>query len=155
MTEAAPLLPTHWVDKIFHALTMLYGRDFLGRWEGVPIDEVKAHWAEVLGCFVARPEAIKYALKNLHENKSPTALDFRAVCLRCPTPVLVALDAPAADPARVAAEFAKMATPSQDSSASAGPNKAWARDALAKHAAGIKISLATLLFARQALGLAK
>lgn len=27
-------LPAAWIDKIFTKLTLAYGRDFLGRWEG-------------------------------------------------------------------------------------------------------------------------
>lgn len=153
MIDATPLLPAQWVNKIFHTLTVLHGRDFLGRWEGIPIEDVKADWAERLGCFVARPEAIKYALDNLHENKSPTALDFRTVCLRCPAPVLLALDAPAADPARVAAELAKIATAAPAPRAAPFDHKAWAKAIIAKHAAGIVINVAPLRMARQALGM--
>lgn len=154
MISAAPLLPMSWVNKIFQTLTVLHGREFLGRWEGVPIEDVKADWAERLGCFLTRPKAIEYALENLHDNKSPTALDFRTVCLRCPAPVLPALDAPAADPARVATELAKMAAPAPAPRA-AVDHKAWAKVIIAKHEAGIKVNPGPLRFARQALGLEK
>lgn len=155
MIDAAPVLPMSWVNKIFHTLTVLHGREFLGRWEGIPIEDVKADWAERLGCFFTRPKAIEYALDNLHDNKSPTALDFRTVCLRCPAPVLVALDAPAADPARVAAEFAKMATTAPAPRAAPVDHKACHRAIIAKHAAGIKVNPGPLRMARQALGLEK
>ena len=155
MINATPLLPMSWINKIFHTLTVLHGREFLGRWEGGPIEDVKADWAERLGCFFARPKAIEYALENLHDNKSPTALDFRTVCLRCPAPVLPALDAPAADSARVAAEFAKMATTAPAPAPGRIDHKAWARVIIKKHDDGIKVNPGPLRMARQALGLEK
>lgn len=154
MIFATPLLPMSWVNKIFHTLTVLHGREFLGRWEGIPIEDVKADWAERLGCFLTRPKAIEYALENLHDNKSPTALDFRTVCLRCPAPVLTALDAPAADPVRVAAELGKMAAPAPAPRV-AVDHKAWAKVIIANHEAGIKVNPGPLRMARQALGLEK
>lgn len=157
MISATPLLPMSWVNKIFHTLTVLHGREFLGRWEGVPIEDVKADWSERLGCFFTRPKAIEYALDNLPDNKPPTVLEFRAVCLRCPAPVLpalTALTAPAADPERVAAEFAKMAAPAPAPRA-AVDHKAWAKVINAKHEAGIKVNPGPLRMARQALGLEK
>ena len=154
MISDAPKLPMPWVDKIFLTLTLLHGRDFLGRWEGVPIAEVKLDWAERLACFVSRPEAIGYALDNLHDNKAPTVLDFRTVCLRCPAPVLVALEAPAADPARVAAEFGKMAAGAPSTKTAAADCKGWAHAIIARHSRGEKVSLAPLRIAREALGMA-
>lgn len=154
MISDAPKLPMPWVDKIFLTLTLLHGRDFLGRWEGVPIEEVKLDWAERLACFVSRPEAIGYALDNLHDNKAPTVLDFRTVCLRCPVPVLVALEAPAADPARVAAEFGKMAASAPLPKAAPLDHKGWAKKIIARHSRGEKVNLTPLRFAREALGMA-
>lgn len=148
---SAPLLPEAWVDKIFHKLTMAYGRDFLGRWEGVPIAEVKLDWAECLACFFSRPDAIRYGLANLPDTKSPTAQEFRAVCLRCPVAEVPRLDAPAADPERVAAELAKLA-PVREKFVPVD-HKAWAKKKIAEHAQGIKVNIAPLRFARQALGL--
>lgn len=155
MISAAPLLPMSWVNKIFHTLTVLHGREFLGRWEGIPIEDVKADWAERLGCFFTRPKAIEYALDNLPDNKPPTVLEFRAVCLRCPAPVLPALTAPTADPDRVAAEFAKMATTAPSPAPGRIDHKAWARVIVKKHDDGIKVNPGPLRMARQALGLEK
>lgn len=76
-------LPDSWVDRIFQKLTLTYGRDFLGRWEGVPLEEVKADWAHELDGYEKAPHAIHHALKNLPA-KPPTVLDFRALCQKAP-----------------------------------------------------------------------
>ena len=64
-------MPSSWVDKIFQKLTLVYGRDFLGRWEGVPLEEVKDDWAHELSGYENAPAAISYALQNLPP-KPPT-----------------------------------------------------------------------------------
>ena len=83
------------VNVIFTKLSMVYGRDFLSRWEGLDLNDVKADWAHELSGFSA--ESVKYALQNLPE-KSPTVLDFRRIALRTPTPVTVRLEQPKANP---------------------------------------------------------
>jgi hypothetical protein len=55
------------------------------------LDEVKANWANELGRFKDRPEAIAYALENLPAEQPPTVLQFRALCAAAP----VAYEAPA------------------------------------------------------------
>lgn len=76
-------LPQPWVEKIFQKLSLIYGRDFLGRWEGIPLDEVKADWAHELSGYQQSPDAISYALQNL-PRKPPTVLEFRAICEAAP-----------------------------------------------------------------------
>ena len=76
-------MPSSWVDKIFQKLTLVYGRDFLGRWEGVPLEEVKADWGHELNGYENAPQAIAYALQNLPP-KAPTVLEFRAICRSAP-----------------------------------------------------------------------
>lgn len=94
-------LPAAWAERIFEKLTLVYGRDFLSRWEGQELAAVMADWGHELAGFQAHPEAIRFALENLPE-KPPTVLQFRAVCNRAPAPELPKLEAPAADPQRVA-----------------------------------------------------
>ncbi len=101
-------LPQNWVDRIFEKLTLVYGREFLNRWEGLPIAEVKADWAHELDGFDKWPEAIAHALKNLPPDRPPTVLQFRALCRAAPPKVLPQLPQPKADPARVKAELAKL-----------------------------------------------
>jgi hypothetical protein len=101
-------LPPHWVDRIFEKLAVTYGREFLGRWDGIPIENVKADWAHELAGFAHLPEAIAHALKNMPADKPPTVLQFRDMCRRAPPKQILKLDAPRADPARVKLELAKV-----------------------------------------------
>ena len=94
-------LPAAWTDKIFTKLTLAYGRDFLARWEGIDLNDVKSDWSHELAGFAEHPEAIAYALANLPP-KAPSVIEFRALARRAPLPEVKLLDAPKADPARVA-----------------------------------------------------
>lgn len=89
-------LPAAWMDRIFSKLSLRFGRDFLGRWEGQDLTLVKADWAEHLAGLQARPKAIKYALENIG-GKPPTVDDFKALCNRAPEYGVPKLDAPKAD----------------------------------------------------------
>lgn len=149
-------LPMSWIDKIFLKLTVHFGRDFLGRWEGIPIADVKAEWAECLAGFADNPGAIGYALANLHDNKPPTAQDFRTVCLRAPAPDLPRLPAPAVNPDRMAQERSRCAVlTSQHRAGGAGSvaSKDWARKIITRHQAGERVNVGPLRDARIALGL--
>lgn len=86
------------VDLIFTKCGLVYGRDFLSRWEGMDIGEVKADWRRELGSFLNDPQAIKYGLENLPADKPPTVLQFRAVCNRRPDPPVAMLPAPKPTP---------------------------------------------------------
>lgn len=129
-------LPLPWVEKIFQKLTLTFGRDFLGRWEGVPIEEVKADWAHELRGLQQNPKAIAYGLEQCVSGKPPTVQEFRAACVRV-APEPLALPGPPPDPERVAAEIAKMRKPSE---APAHDWKAWAKVLKARHLAGEKLS---------------
>lgn len=98
------MIPIDWVERIFQKLTVRYGRDFVNRYEGVPLAEVKDDWAKVLAGFDTWPSAIAYGLENLPPAKPPTAEEFRAICRKAPQ-VQKALPAPTipADPERVQA----------------------------------------------------
>ena len=86
------------VDVVFTKLSLIYGRDFLGRWEGIDLSDVKGEWAHELSGFEGNPAAIKYALQNL-PNKAPTVLEFRSICQRAPEPMPAALlESPKANP---------------------------------------------------------
>lgn len=96
-------LPIEWIEKIFKKLTVTYGRDFLGRYEGIPIADIKTDWSHELGGFQAHPEAIRHALQNLNPSKPPTVYEFRNVCASAPKMAAIELPMPAQDPAIVAA----------------------------------------------------
>jgi hypothetical protein len=86
------------IDVVFTKLSLTYGRDFLGRWEGMDLLDVKNDWAHELGGFENNPSAIKYALQNLPA-KAPTVIEFRHICQRAPEPMPAALlDRPKANP---------------------------------------------------------
>jgi hypothetical protein len=95
-------LPVPWVERIFDKLTVRYGRDFIGRWEGVNITAVKQDWADELARFQQNPDAIRYGLDNLPIGKPPTVAEFAAICNGRPEAVPRALPSPKADPERVA-----------------------------------------------------
>lgn len=146
-------IPAAWVDKIFLKMTLLYGRDFVGRWEGLSIADVKTDWGHELSGFEDWPEAIAYALENLPSGKPPTVLEFRDMARKAPRKALVALPGPPADPAKVAAELAKLAALTARRLALTGDMKAWARRLMARHDAGEKLKPIQLRFAREALGI--
>lgn len=136
MTNQTATLPLAWVEKVFRKLTVVYGRDFMARWEGQEINDVIEDWAEELSGFVNWPEAIAWALKNLPDSKPPTVLEFRALCFKAPKPDRLALPEPAADPA-----FAKQVL-GQVSRKPAGVNvyTDWIRRGLADLEAGVRKS---------------
>ena len=141
-------LPISWVDKIFSKLTLVYGRQFLGRWEGLDLDAVKSDWADELSRFQQSPNAIAYALENLPADKPPTVLEFKAVCIRRPDTSL-SLPSPKADPERVAAEFAKL---DQFRNVPAVDHKSWARRIVGNFEAGGHVNGYPLKLAREVLG---
>ena len=102
-------LPLAWIDRVFEKLTVTYGHQFLGRWRDVDLNAVKSDWADQLSGLSSFPQGIAYALENLDPEKPPTVLMFKAMALRAPRPEALRLDEPKADPARVAAELAKLA----------------------------------------------
>lgn len=142
-------LPLPWVDRIFDKLTLVYGQSFLRRWSDIDLNAVKADWAHELAGFEGHPKAIAWALQNLPPEKPPTVLEFRALARRAPAEELPRLDAPKADPERVAAELAKLAPIVEKPNANDG--RAWARAIVARHESGDRISPTTLRFAREAL----
>jgi hypothetical protein len=101
-------LPPLWVDRIFEKLGLIYGRDFLNRWEGMPLEAVKADWAKELEGFERWPEAIAFGLKNLPPERAPTVLQFRDICRKAPAKEVQTLPPPKPDPERVRSEIAKL-----------------------------------------------
>lgn len=73
-------LPEAWVDRIFDKLTLVYGHQFLSRWDGIELTTVKADWGHELRGFAQNPGAISYGLEHLPPAKPPTVLEFRAIC---------------------------------------------------------------------------
>lgn len=130
-------LPLPWVEKIFQKLTVTFGRDFVGRWEGLNLADVKADWAHELRGFQQNPQAIAYGLEHCLDGKPPTVQEFKAICCRRPDAPLAALPAPPADPARVAAELQKIATSQREARRD---YRAWAPQVLARKQRGENVS---------------
>jgi len=86
------------IDIIFKKLSLRYGRDFTGKWEGIDLDDVKSDWALELDGFERAPNAIFYALQNLPDDKAPNVAQFRAIARRAPATQAPQLAAPAANP---------------------------------------------------------
>lgn len=145
-------LPLPWVDKIFSKMALVYGRDFINRWEGLELSDVKTDWGHELAGFENWPEAIAHALGNLPPERAPTVLQFRELARKAPKPDRPALPEPAANPERMAAELRKLAPILKKAD---GPydHKAWARRIVANHDAGQPVRQISLRFAREALGL--
>jgi hypothetical protein len=95
------------VNIVFKKLSLRYGRDFLVRWEGLDLADVKSDWAHELDGFESAPHAIHYALQNLPDSKPPNVAEFRAIARSAPSPVALRIEAPRANPEIVRAELLK------------------------------------------------
>ena len=89
-------LPNSWVEKIFRKLSLVYGRDFMSRWEGLDARDVQDDWAGELAGLASHPDRIAYGLANLPA-KAPTVLEFRSLCFSMPVVSMPALPAPDAE----------------------------------------------------------
>lgn len=142
-------LPVSWVDRIFDKLTLTYGQSFLRRWSDIDLNAVKSDWAHELSGFEAHPKAIAWALQNLPPDSPPTVLQFKFLARRAPPDELPRLDAPKADPERVAAELAKLAPLKE--TPKIRPSTDWARRIVERAEAGEILAPLTLKLARDAL----
>lgn len=143
-------LPEKWIDVIFTKLTLIYGRDFLSRWEGVNIADVKADWAHELGGLEHNPQAVAHALEHLPPSRPPTVLEFRDLARKAPKPVFTELPAPMVDRQRMGVQMQKLAHLRSLAVSTQDP-KSWAHRLLSRHQAGDPITPTCLRMARQAL----
>ena len=91
-------LPSAWIDSLFARLSVRYGSAFMRQYADLDAEAVKADWAEVLGGFNDKPEAIRYGLENLPSDKPVSALTFRDLCRRSPDKEVKAIERPLASP---------------------------------------------------------
>ena len=145
-------LPVKVVDRIFSRLMATYGAAWDRSLGAAPIGDVKSAWAHELAGFASRLDALAWALENLPE-RVPNVIEFRNLARMAPTPDAPRLPEPKADPARVAAELAKLVDVRAGASASPVDHKAWAKRIMARHDDGERLNPTTLRFAREALGL--
>lgn len=140
------------VDRIFARLSATYGADFMARYKGVPDADLKTTWAHELSGFENHLGSIGWALENLPE-RAPNVIEFRNIARRAPATDVPRLPEPKADPARVAAELAKLAPTKQAIALAPVDHKAWAKRLISRHEAGERLNMTTLRFAREALGI--
>lgn len=145
-------LPLTAIDRLFDRLAATYGSAWARQWEGVEANAVRSMWAHELGDFASNLKAIAWALEYLPE-RCPNLVQFRNLCRQAPAVEVPQLDAPKADPERVAAELAKLA-PLRAGVASPSTNdpKAWAYRILSRHKNGEKLSPTVLAMAQSAVG---
>lgn len=75
------MLPISWIDRVFAHMAGLYGKKFADLWGDTDLIAVKQLWAEKLGGFRDRPEAIKAALDALDDKPFPPTLpEFLRAC---------------------------------------------------------------------------
>ena len=86
------------VDLIFTKCSLVYGREFLSRWEGLDMEGVKADWAHELGALLDSPQRIRHALMHLPAERAPTVLQFRQLCIGSPDHYTPKLPPPKATP---------------------------------------------------------
>lgn len=143
-------IPVEWVDRIFTKLSLAYGREFIGRWEGLSIGDVKTDWAHELAGFENWPEAIAFAFDHLPE-RPPTVQQFRGICMKAPAKQHLALPAPQANPDRMKSEIAKLKESMSVKPVSKVRDRDWAKRILARHESVEKISPAVIRMARDGL----
>ena len=127
------------VEYVLAAMAASYGAAWDRSLGQAPINDVKTRWAYAIEPFLhnaAAKRAILWALDNLPE-RPPNAIQFRALCHQAPAVEAPRLEAPEADPARIARELAKL---SEIRQAPAQPtNNDWARRIISNHENGIEV----------------
>ena len=145
-------LPAEVIDRLFSRLNAVYGAAWDRQMGNAPLADVKSAWGHELAGFSDKLGMLAWALENLPE-RCPNVIEFKFLARRAPVPETARLPEPKADPARVAAELAKLA-PAVASTRKAVhgiDHKAWAKRLIAQHEAGEKVKPISLRFAREAL----
>jgi hypothetical protein len=146
-------LSTEVMDRLFTRLSLIYGAAWDRSLGGAPIADIKTCWADELAGFDSKDGlmAVSWALQNLPD-RCPNVLEFRALVRRAPGPVLVALQAPKADPVVVAAALERQLQVKAAMSSGLYNPKEWAKRLVARAEAGERVRPIALMFAKQALG---
>lgn len=72
-------LPLDWVRAIYRKLTMLWGDQFVKKWEAIPFEELMVAWSEELAGFT--PEELKTGLADCKDRSFPVSLpEFMQLC---------------------------------------------------------------------------
>lgn len=128
------------VEYIFSVCAATYGEAWdrsLGR---APITDTKTAWLNAVAQFNSKPgkKRIMWALDNLPD-RAPNPIQFRNLCQSAPMPETPTLEAPKADPERVAAELAKLGK--VVAAKPAANSKQWAHTLKAREEAGDRLNL--------------
>lgn len=97
LRENQSALPEAWIDRLFERFSLMYGADWSAKWAGIPLEKVKASWAEDLA--FASGEQVRKALAHCRTNNKfpPSCPEFAGLCKAfAPSPggFLSALPAP-------------------------------------------------------------
>lgn len=139
-------LPTKAVDRIFERMAATYGASWDRSLGQSPLTDVKGAWGHELSGFAERLSDIAWALDNLPE-RVPNVIEFRNHVRRAPASEVLRLPEPKADPARIAAELAKLA-PLRVEGTARRNDTAWAHRIVAKKKAGVPVSVAVFAMAK-------
>ena len=69
------------IDALFDKMFLVYGSEWLKKWDGRPLTETKGAWAAELTGFTV--DQIKYALDMLPE-RPPNLIQFKSLCRNAP-----------------------------------------------------------------------
>lgn len=139
------------IDRLFDRLAATYGAAWDRSLGATPVLDAKALWAHELQVFAERLEAVVWALDQLPEHPV-NVIQFRNLCRQAPAAIALPLPEPKADPARVAAELAKLGTLRATVTAQPSNMKAWAHRLRAREVGGGRLSVVQSSSWREALG---
>lgn len=144
------------IDRIFERLSATYMASWDRAMGATPQADIKTAWAHELSGFLQSRElmgCIAWALENLPETP-PNAIQFKKLCKQAPMPEAPQLEAPKADPERMAQELARLAPLHADAKAKAQGHdyRAWAKRLKARHEDGDNLTRTQVAMYREALG---
>jgi hypothetical protein len=127
------------VDRLFKRLSATYGAAWDRSLGQTPVNDAKTAWAHELSNFKGSLHRVAWALENLPE-RCPNPIEFKHLCRAAPAAEVEALPESKADPARMAAELAKLGNVMAAKEASPHGMKDWAHRLKERHAAGHKLN---------------
>ena len=146
------VLPSAWIDRLFERFALMYGNQWLAKWQGLDLAAVKSAWSEDLA--FASADQIRRALDHCRANNPhpPSSPEFVGLCRAF---------APAMDTRRALPNYATEEMPPEVRAAIARvlePGKKrdpkdWAREVLYLHEQGLYPHIIGVTNARRALGL--
>jgi hypothetical protein len=151
--ETSQALPSAWIDRLFERFALMYGNQWLAKWQGLDLAAVKASWAADLA--FASADQIRKALEHCKARQvhPPSSPEFVGLC-RSFAPAMdtrsMLEDQRKGDiPDGVRQAIAEFLTPGRKRDP-----RDWAREILALHAEGKCPHLYGVMCAKRALGMA-